>query len=228
MPVQEAQNRKVTMMEEPDVDAVPLKPTKCELEVDAISINDLNIKAAFIVTTRDEGNMPKGSIIISDPVAQYLQSLGPSEKPKQIYVAKESHVLQTVFPVINRMGQIECLLDAGSQIIAMDVEVAKKLAISWDPDIKIQMQSANRTVEQTLGLAKNVPFIFGTITVYLQVHIITDPNYKDRGQTLIIVDPNSTQQRVLPTHERGRPPVVMKAEIPKPSEDFLVFGSLVS
>ncbi|EDQ99273.1 uncharacterized protein LACBIDRAFT_316740 [Laccaria bicolor S238N-H82] len=178
MPVQQAQNRKVTMMEEPDVDVVPLKPTKFELEADTISINDLNIKVAFIVTTRDEGNMPKGSIIISDPVAQYLQSLGPSEKPKQIYVAKESHVLRTVFPVINRMGQIECLLDAGSQIIAMDVEVAKKLAISWDPDIKIQMQSANRTVEQTLGLAKNVPFIFGTITVYLQVHIITDPAYK--------------------------------------------------
>ena len=47
------------------------------------------------------------------------------------------------------MGQIESLLDGGSQIIAMDVEVAKKLAISWDPDIKIQMQSANRTIEQT-------------------------------------------------------------------------------
>ena len=108
--------------------------------------------------TKDEGNIPKGSIVFNDPVAQYLQELDPSEKPKQIYIAKESHALQTVFPIINKMGQIESLLDGGSQIIAMDVEVAKKLAISWDPDIKIQMQSANRTIEQTLGLARNVPF----------------------------------------------------------------------
>jgi len=48
-------------------------------------------------------------------------------------------------------------LDGGSQIVAMDIEIAKNLAVSWDPDIKIQMQSANKTVEETLGLAKNVP-----------------------------------------------------------------------
>jgi hypothetical protein len=48
----------------------------------------------------------------------------------------------------------------------------------------------------------------------------TVQNYKDGGQTLIIADPNSTQRCVLPTYERGRPPVVMKAEIPKLPEDF--------
>jgi len=40
------------------------------------------------------------------------------------------------------------------------------------------MQSANRTVERTLGLARNVPFSFGAITIYLQVHVIKDPAYK--------------------------------------------------
>ena len=49
----------------------------------------------------------------------------------------------------------------------MDVEIAKNLAVSWDPDIEIQMQSTNKTIEETLGLTKNVPFIFGDITVYL-------------------------------------------------------------
>jgi len=93
-------------------------------------------------------------------------------------VAKESHVVQSVFPLINKMGQIENLLDGGSQIVAMDVKIAKNLAVSWDPYIKIQMQSVNKTVEETLGLAKNVPFIFGDITVYLQVHILTDPACK--------------------------------------------------
>jgi len=37
------------------------------------------------------------------------------------------------------------------------------------------MQSVNRTVERTLGLARNVPFSFGEITIYLQVHVIKDP-----------------------------------------------------
>jgi len=169
-------------------------------------------------------------IVFNDPVAQYLQELGPSEKPKKIFVAKESHALWTVFPLINKMGWIESLLDGGSQIVAMDVEIAKNLAVSWDPDIKIQMKSANKTVEETLGLAKNVPFIFGDITVYLQVHILTDPAYKvvlgspfdvltesvihnhrDGGQTVVVTDPNTRRRGVLPTYERGRPPTILQA-----------------
>ena len=230
MPVHSAQNRKVTMVEEPDVDVVPMKPPINTLETDAIPISDLNIKTVFTITTRDEGDIPKGSIIFNDPVAQYLQELDPSEVPRQIYVAKESHALRTVYPLINKMGRIESLLDAGSQIVAMDVEVAKKLAISWDPDIKIQMQSANKTVEQTLGLAKNVPFIFGNVTVYLQVHVITDPaykvllgrpfdvltesvvhNFKDGGQTVLVTDPNTRKRCVLPTYERGKPPNILQS-----------------
>ncbi len=39
------------------------------------------------------------------------------------------------------------------------------------------MQSANKQVEKSLGMAKNVPFLFSDITVYLQVHIIHDPTY---------------------------------------------------
>jgi len=124
------------------------------------------------------------------------------------------------------MGQIESLLDGGSQIVAMDVEIAKNLAVSWDPDIKIQMQSANKMVEETLGLTKNVPFIFGDIT---EVHILMDPAYKvllgrpfdvltesmvhnhrDGGQMVIVTDPN-TRRCVLPTYERGRPPNILQS-----------------
>ena len=130
IPVQMAQNRKVTMVDEIDIDGVPIKPVKLQLEADAIPISELNIKMVFTITTKDEGNISKGSIVFNDPVAQYLQDLDLSEKPKQIYVAKESHALQTVFPIINKMGLIKSLLDGGSQILAMDVKVAKKLAIS--------------------------------------------------------------------------------------------------
>jgi len=232
VPVQMAQNRKVTIVEELDVDGVPINPIKpvmARSEEEVISLSDLNIKTTFTITTEDDGDIPKGLIVFNDPVAQYLQELGPSEKPKKIFVAKESHALQTVFPLINKMGQIESLLDGGSQIVAMDIEIAKNLAVSWDPDIKIQMQSTNKTVEETLGLAKNVPFIFGDITVYLQVHILTDPAYKvllgrpfdvltesvihnhrDGGQTVIVTNPNTRRRCVLPTYERGRPPTILQ------------------
>ena len=232
VPVQMAHNRKVTIVEELDVDGVPIKPAIDKAEKEMIALSDLNIKTTFTITTEDDGDIPKGSIVFNDPVAQYLQELGPTEKPKQIYVAKESHALRSVYPLINKMGKVESLLDGGSQIVAMDVEVAKKMAVSWDPDIKIQMQSANKTVEETLGLARNVPFIFGEITVYLQVHIITDPaykvllgrpfdvltesliqNYRDGGQTVIVTDPNTRKRCVLPTYERGKPPNILQSSV---------------
>jgi hypothetical protein len=243
VPVQMAQNRKVTMVEELDVDGVPIKCARTKSAEAAISVSDLNIKTTFTITTKAEGDIPKGSIIFNDPVAQYLQELDPSETPKQIYVAKESHALRSVYPLINKTGRIESLLDGGSQIVAMDVEIAKNLAVSWDPDIKIQMQSANKTVEETLGLAKNVPFIFGTVTVYLQVHIITDPaykvllgrpfdvltesvvhNYKDGGQTVVVTDPNTRKRCVLPTYERGKSPNILQSMV----EEGQVFRSSMS
>jgi hypothetical protein len=176
VPVQTAPNRKVTIVEEVDEEAPLIKINKTN--EGKISLNELNIQAIFMCTTEDDGIIPKGSIVLTDPVEQYLQGLDSTETPKEIYVSKESHALKTIFPVINKYGQVESLLDGGSQIVSMDSEVAKKLAIPWDPDITIQMQSANRTVERTLGLARNVPFNFGGITIYLQVHVIKDPAYK--------------------------------------------------
>ena len=128
-----AQNRKVTIVEELDVDRVPInliKPVMARSEEEVISLSDLNIKTTFTIMTEDDGDIPKGLIIFNDPVVQYLQELGPSEKQKKIFVAKESQALQTVFPLINKMGRIESLLDGGSQIVAMDIEIAKNLAVS--------------------------------------------------------------------------------------------------
>ena len=115
-----AQNRKVTIVEELDIDGVPINPIKpvmARSEDEVISLSDLNIKTTFTIMAEDDGDIPKGLIVFNDPVAQDLQELGPSEKPKKIFVAKECHVLQTVFPLINKMGQIESLLDGGSQIV---------------------------------------------------------------------------------------------------------------
>ena len=106
----------------------------------------------------------------------------------------------------------------------MALDVAMTLRVSWDPRYTINLQSANKGVERTLGLARNVPFLFGEATVYLQVHIVRDPAYKvllgrpfdaltesqvqnfaDGGQVITVTDPNTGKQCTVPTHERGKP-----------------------
>ena len=158
--------------------------------------------------------------------------MAPGEKPKTVIVASESQGLRAVYPMINNVGEVESLLDGGSQIVSMSKKVAEDLEIPWDPDITVQMQSANRSLEQTLGLAKNVPFLFGHITVYLQVHVMGSPAYKvllgrpfdtitesvvknarDGGQSLTLTDPNTGARCVMHTHERGKPPIVIKKPI---------------
>jgi hypothetical protein len=211
-------------------------------EVNNSSIDDATIKVeslpgvSYEILEQDTRGMPKGAIIIGDPVVQYLSTLPPGEKPRKVVVANESQGLRAVYPLINGVGEVESLLDGGSQIVSMAKDVAVDLEIPWDPDITVHMQSANRSLEQTLGLAKNVPFIFGHITVYLQVHIITEPAYKvllgrpfdtiteslvknekDGSQNLTLTDPNTGERCVMHTHERGRPPTVLKKPV---KEDF--------
>jgi hypothetical protein len=86
------------------------------------------------------------------------------------------------------------------------------------------MESANGTITPSLGLARNVPFKFGEITLYLQVHIVRAPAYDillgrpfdqlteckvnnsaNGDQTLTIFDRNSGSELTIPTIPRGRP-----------------------
>src|SRR5277367_3061294 len=152
---------------------------EAELFEDSVHINASQLpEATYEISTEERDGIPKGSLIVSDPVVQYLNTMAPGEKPKTVIVASESQGLRAVYPLINHVGEVESLLDGGSQIVSMAKEVAVDLEIPWDPDITVQMQSANRSLEQTLGLAKNVPFLFGPITVYLQIHIMERPAYK--------------------------------------------------
>ena len=207
------------------------KPIEAAEEDAQINVNALP-EATYEISTEDKEGVPKGSLIINDPVLQYLSTMAPGEKPKTVIVASESQGLRAVYPLINNVGEVESLLDGGSQIVSMSKEVAVDLEIPWDPDITVQMQSANRSLEQTLGLAKNVPFLFGHITVYLQVHVMGRPAYKvllgrpfdtitesvvknarDGGQSLTLTDPNTGARCVMHTHERGKPPMVIKKPI---------------
>ena len=223
------------------VEEIPL-PTEEVLDLplgyDALDIEELP-KVGVFVTTKATEEIPAGSLVAQDPYLQYLENLPPEEHPKQVYVAKESAPLQVVFPVINRCGSIESVLDSGSQIVSMSLDSAKQLGLVWDPGLRIFMESANKTMEESVGMARNVQFRWGTLTVYLQVHIIRNPAYKvllgrpfdlltrsqvenssDGGQIVTITDPNSGKKCAIPTFDRGA--MKRKAEEaskPDPSQD---------
>ena len=226
------ENKSVTMSAEVDSGDVESVTEARE----TISVERLP-EATYEVLAEDTNGMAKGSVVVSDPVMQYLNALAPGEKPKSVVVAAESHALRTVYPLINGVGEVESLLDPGSQIVSMSKAVATTLQIPWDPDITVHMESANKSLEKTLGLAKNVPFKFGPITVYLQVHVIERVAYKvllgrpfdtitesevknskDGSQSLTLTDLNTGERCVLQTHERGKPPVVLQRPV---KQDFV-------
>ncbi len=155
---------------------------------------------------------------------QYYRSLRPGEKPdpQRLVVARESAALRSIFPIVDNSLKVECILDPGSQIIAMSEEVCHELSLIYDPSITLNMQSANGTVDKSLGLARNVPFRIGNLTIYMQVHIIRAPaydvllgrpfdiltesivrNHRNEDQTITITDPNTGQVVTVPTLPRG-------------------------
>ncbi|KAG6894670.1 hypothetical protein C0992_005174 [Termitomyces sp. T32_za158] len=59
----------------------------------------------------------------------------------------------------------------------MSADIANKLGIIYNPTIHLNMQSANSTIDRSLGLAKNVECMTGDLTFYLQIHILRSPTY---------------------------------------------------
>ena len=125
-------------------------------------------------------------------------------------MAAESNALCTILPLVDCKEQVEAILDPGCQVVAMSEEVCNMLVLPYDPDVHLNMVSANGRVDQSLGVARNVAFLVGDITVYLQVHILWSPtydillgcpfniltqsvvrNFRNEHQTITIKDPNT-------------------------------------
>jgi hypothetical protein len=119
--------------------------------------------------------------------------------------------------VVNNREEVEGIIDPGSQIIAMSEAVCHDISLAYDPSIKLNMQSANGEVDQSLSLSCNVPCKINIITLYLQIHIIWSPAYDillgqpfnilresivknvpNEDQTITIVNPNTKQSVPIP------------------------------
>ena len=103
--------------------------------------------------------IPEDVTIIQDPYEVFLRSRpSDADGEEPIKVATESNALRAIMPLVAEQEYIEAILDPGCQIVAMSEEVCLALAIPYDPNVRLNMVSTNGGVNQSLGLAKNVPF----------------------------------------------------------------------
>ena len=134
----------------------------------------------------------------------------------------ESSALRTIMLTVDNQNKVEAILDPRCQIVAMSEEVCNALALPYDPTIRLNMVLANGGVNQSLGLAHNVPFLIGDITLYLQVHILCAPsydillrqpfdvltqlvvrNFANETQTVTILNLNTKHKATVPTIPRS-------------------------
>jgi hypothetical protein len=83
------------------------------------------VELVFMLTEDVSEELPKILLVADDPVLQYLrENKGKEGEDLGIVVAAEREPLRAIYSVINGVGQEECLLDNGSQIVSMAKEVA--------------------------------------------------------------------------------------------------------
>ena len=90
----------------------------------------------------------------------YYRSLNSGENPNlnHLIITGESHSIRSVHALIDSSHKVECILDPWCQIIVMSKAICHKLGLAYDPSIVLHMQSANGNLDQSLGLAHNIPF----------------------------------------------------------------------
>jgi len=180
--------------------------------------------SSYMVMSEVSDEIPEGYLVGADPVLQFLSENKDGE-PRDLIVAKQFEPLRAIYMTINQLGQEECLLDDGSMIVSMSKETATQLGLTWDPGLQINMESASKHVDRTLGLARNVKFAVGGLNFYLQVHILESPPYRvllgrpfstlasclhrtkpDGSSEVTLLDPNTKATATVPTYERGVSP----------------------
>ena len=183
-----------------------------------------HMPAAFATATRRS----------EQPSATSLNTIHPiPDLQEEVEVAAESNALRAILPLVDGKEWVEAILDPGCQVVAMSKEVCNVLALTYDLHVRLNMVSANGGVDQSLGVVRNIMFLVGDITVYLQVHIFRSPaynillgrpfdiltqsvirNFWNEHQTITIKDPNTGRSATMPTVERRSHRFVEKCSVP--------------
>jgi hypothetical protein len=138
-------------------------------------------------------------------------------------VGCDSIPLCSIFPLIKGKLTVECILDSGCQIVAMNNVIWEKLINNLQVEQALKMEAANSTITKMHGCLCNVCFTFNNIDIYLQVQVMPNAPYdillghpfyaltecitKDFAngdQHLPVTDPNTRQCVMILTRERKR------------------------
>ncbi|KAG6879146.1 hypothetical protein C0992_004820 [Termitomyces sp. T32_za158] len=198
---------------------------KCTMQAtvqDADDINDMLPGFALSALPPDTDH-PVAKTTVVDPVETYFKLLAPEDNRTILTVAQDSQAIRSIMLMVDNKSEVEAIVDLGLQIISISANVANELGIIYNPAIHLNMQSANGTINRSLGLAKNVECKIGDLTFYLQIHILQSPAYdillgrpfnvlarsvvktlSDDKTTLAIMDPNTGILCTVLTFPRGR------------------------
>ncbi|KAJ8094311.1 hypothetical protein PM082_006851 [Marasmius tenuissimus] len=124
------------------------------------------------------------SLVIENPVESFLlqnphvdvyktimNDFGDVKVGDRFYIAKDSQSIRAVNAIVGDRV-VHSILDSGCSIVAMSDSACNALHLMFDESFRIPVQSANGDTDWTLGLARNVPFKFGEVTAFLQIHIV--------------------------------------------------------
>lgn len=140
----------------------PVSVLKTEIVTE--SVQDQFEPELYSVNYQEKNNLPVGGIVVHDAVEQFVNlSGGNYTGPFHMVssnMAPENADLRTFWPIINKNGKKESLVDGGSQIASISLKAALELGIAYDPTFVITMESADKGRTSTLGLARNIPFDF--------------------------------------------------------------------
>ncbi|KAJ4484883.1 hypothetical protein C8J55DRAFT_425831 [Lentinula edodes] len=125
---------------------------------------------------------------------------------------------------LDNQGETHCILDGGCSIVVMSDSACNAFGFAFDPEKRINLQSANGNTDWSLGLAKDVPFRFGDVIAFLQVQVVDSPaydfilgqpfeilmqasykNFLSGDQHLTLTDPNTYKVVTIPTVPREPP-----------------------
>lgn len=142
-----------------------------------------------------------------------------------ILVAKDTLPLRCIDALVEGKLMVECVIDPGSQIVAMRKEIWEQLGLPLMSDYTMVMETANKSRTTTMGLLQNLKLTFGGIDLILQVQVIDKApfdvllgrpfqalascqtnDFRDGEQHIRISDPNSDRVVTIPTRDRRLKP----------------------
>jgi hypothetical protein len=87
-------------------------------------------------------------------------------------VGHDSIPLHSIFLLVKGKLTVECILDSGCQIVAMNSVIWEKLSNNLQVERALKTEAANPTITETHGRLCNIRFTFDDIDIYLQVQVM--------------------------------------------------------